>query len=404
MAGRPTAEDYVQTYDANSRRTKVWSGEIEIKPNRNEIVETALDLQDDGPLTPKMIMAYGSDGDYAVLDMSRAPLDLSSMDVQGRGVTGAFDLYAFTDRGIYRPGESIQLTTLLRDSKAMAIEGRNLTLRVLRPDNAVEEKRTLTDDKFGGYVETINLPLQAARGQWTLEIAVEGTETKIVKTVSVEDFVPQRLKLSMQPEEQPVLRAEEIRKISLNAQFYYGAPGSNLETEAELRLQRDPNPFPDYKNYSFGDVTETFREVSRDIALPMTDEMGTAIAEFKLSKSEVTSSFPLRLSVIGGVAEPGGRYVRENQFIPVRNMSEYVGFKSKFGARAERRKPADIELVSLSAEGEPMSSEVTWTLNREDRNYSWYRYRNRWQYRNRTTDVFISDGTMTVRRSQTPGC
>ena len=488
-----TADDYVSTYDANSRRTEVWAGDVEIEPNRNEIVETGFDLQDkmgdkglgayiliaeheiegepeyrwakamrwlistdlalstyrgsdalhisvrsiktarlragvrldliasnneklaevitdsegravfgkallsgDGPLSPKMIMAYGSDGDYAVLDMSRAPLDLSSMDVQGRGVSGPFDLYAFTDRGIYRPGESIRLTTLLRDSKALAVEGRNLTLRVLRPDNAEEEKRTLIDDKFGGYVETIKLPAQAARGQWTLEIVVEGTETKIVKTISVEDFVPQRLKLSLKPEEQPVLTAGETRTITLDAQFYYGAPGSNLETEAEIRIQRDPNPFPDFKTYSFGDVTETFREVSRDISVPMTDETGAATTDVKLSKSEITSSFPLRASFIAGVAEPGGRYVRENLFIPVREKFEYIGFKTTFGSRAERRKPAPIELVSLSTAGQRIASEVTWTLNREDRDYSWYRYRNRWQYRNRTTDVFMSDGTMQI--------
>lgn len=488
-----TADEYVQIYDANSRRTEVWSGDLEIKPDRNEVVETAFDLQDKigdaglgayiliaehvvegqsthrrakalrwlistdlalstyqgsdalhisvrsiksarlkagvrldliaanneklaevitdsegravfdkallsgtGPLVPQMIMAYGADGDYAVLDMSRAPLDLSSMDVQGRGVTEAFDLYVFTDRGIYRPGESIRLTTLLRDSNAVAIEGRNLTLRVLRPDNTEEETRTLSDDKFGGYVETINLPSQAPRGSWSLEIAVEGTDTKIVETVSVEDFVPQRLKLSLKPEEQPVLSAGETRNITLDAQFYYGAPGSNLETEAEIRVQRDPNPFPKFKAYTFGDVTESFRERSVDVKVPMTDENGQAVAKLRLNKSDTTSSFPLRASFIAGVSEPGGRYVRENVFIPVRDKSEYVGFKSTFGARAERRKPAPIELVSLAASGERIASEVTWTLNREDRDYSWYRHRNRWQYRNRTTDFFMSDGTLKI--------
>ncbi|MEP3655162.1 MAG: alpha-2-macroglobulin [Litorimonas sp.] len=488
-----TADDYVSTYDANSRRTEVWSGDLDITPNRNEVVETAFDLQEKigdkglgayiliaehivegepeyrrakamrwlistdlalstyegsdvlhisvrsiksatlkagvrldliasnneklaevitdsqgravfgkallsgtGPLSPRMIMAYGADGDYAVLDMSRAPLDLSTMDVQGRSVFGPFDLYAFTDRGIYRPGQSIRLTTLLRDSNAVAIEGRNLTLRVLRPDGTEEEKRTLSDDKFGGYVETIDLPAQASRGSWSLEIGVEGTDTAIVKTVSVEDFVPQRLKLSLKPEDQPVLAAGETRNLTLDAQFYYGAPGSNLETEAELRVQRDPNPFPDFKAYRFGDVTESFRERYVDVTVPMTDDDGQGVAKLRLDKSDTTSSFPLRASFIAGVAEPGGRYVRENVFIPVRDNSEYVGFKSTFGARAERRKPAPIELVSLSSAGDRVESEVTWTLNREDRDYSWYRYRNRWQYRNRTTDFFISDGTLTI--------
>lgn len=492
-----TADEYVRTYDANSKRTKVWSGDLEIAPNRNEIVETAFDLQDKigdqglgafiliaehiegdsspyrrakalrwlistdmaltsysgadalhlsvrsiksaglkpgvrldliaanneklaevitdsqgravfdsallsgtGPLKPRMIMAYGADGDYAVLDLARAPLDLSAMDVQGRSVTGPFDLYAFTDRGIYRPGQSIHLTTLLRDEKALAIEGRVLTLKVFRPDGVEEFSRTLNNEEMGGYVEKIDLPAQAARGSWSIEIGVEGTDTKIVKNVSVEDFVPQRLKLTLTPEDQPVLKADTDRNITLDAQFYYGAPGSDLETEAELRVQRDPNPFPEFKGYSFGDTTESFRERYVDVNVPMTDKEGQSTAKIRLNKSDTDSSFPLRASFIGGVAEPGGRYVRENVFIPVRNQSHYLGFKSTFGERAERGKPAAIELVSLNTAGERVASTVTWTLNREDRDYSWYRHRSRWQYRVRTTDFFISDGTLDITKDK----
>jgi len=488
-----TANDYVSTYDASGRRTEVWSGEMDIALNRNEIVETPFDLQDKieaqglgafilvaeyivegdqpynrakalrwlistdmaltsyhgadalhlsvrsiktaelksgvrldliaanneklaevltdrqgravfddaimsgtGPEMPRMIMAYGTDGDYAVLDLSRAPLDLTAMDVQGRGVKGPFDLYAFTDRGIYRPGETVQLTTLLRDNNAIAIEGRVLTLSVKRPDGSEETKRTLADENLGGYIETIKLPAQAPRGSWTLEVGVEGTDTKIETEISVEDFVPQKLKLSLSPEEQPVLAAGDVREVTLDAQFYYGAPGSNLETEAEMRIQRDPNPFPDYKGFSFGDLTESFREESIDVKVTTTNDEGKAVAKLRLNPSDTKSSFPLRASFIAGVAEPGGRFVRENVFIPVRDQDKYIGFKSKFGDRAERNKPAGIELVSLASSGERIESNVTWTLYREDRNYSWYRYRSRWQYRNRTTDFFMADGSLAI--------
>ena len=492
-----TVDDYVQTYDANSQRTEIWSGEIEVETNRNEIVETAFNLQDKiegqdhgafiliaqhivegepeyrrakalrwlistdlaltsyhgsdalylsvrsiekaqlkagirldliaanneklseattdsegravfdqallsgiGPLKPKMIMAYGPDGDYAVLDLSRAPLDLSAMDVQGRAVPEEFDLYAFTDRGIYRPGESIQLTALLRDNDAIAIQGRVLSLVVKRPDGSEYLEQSLTNEDMGGYVHRIALPAQAARGKWSLDLTVEGTDTKIKKSISVEDFVPQRLKLTVAPEEQPVLAAGEDRDIKLDAQFYYGAPGANLETEAELRLQRDPNPFPDYKKYTFGDVTQTFKERNITIKLPMTDDEGQASAKIRLTPSDTSSSFPLRASFIAGVAEPGGRYVRENVFIPVRDQANYIGFKSRFGARAERNKPAEIGIISLAASGERSSGKLTWTLNREERNYSWYRYRSRWQYRNRTNDMFVADGSLTIGKDR----
>jgi len=460
-----TAEDYVRTYDAGSRRTEIWSGEMDVTPDRNKVVDPPFNLQDkiedeglgafiliaeyivegDRPYrrakalrwlistdmalssyhgadalhlsvrsiksaklksgvrldliaanNEKLAEVLTDDGDYTVLDLSRAPLDLSAMDVQGRGVTGPYDLYAFTDRGIYRPGETVQLTTLLRDNNAVAIEGRVLTLTVNRPDGSEETKRTLNDENMGGYIASIKLPSQAARGNWTLEVGVEGTDTRIETEISVEDFVPQRLKLSLSPEEQPVLAADDVREITLDAQFYYGAPGSNLETEAEFRLQRDPNPFPDFKGYSFGDVTETFRESNVKVTVPLTGDDGKALAKLRLNESDTKSSFPLRASFIGGVAEPGGRFVRENVFIPVRDQANYIGFKSTFGERADRLKPAGIKLIGLAASGERVASSITWTLNREDRNYSWYRYRSRWQYRNRTTDFFLADGSIEI--------
>jgi len=319
-----------------------------------------------GPAEPRMIMAYGADGDYAVLDLSRAPLDLSTLDVQGRDVAGEFDLYSFTDRGIYRPGETVQLTTLLRDSHAVAVEDRVLKIVVKRPDGSQQSSRILEDSKMGGFAAQIDLPAQAARGKWSLEIGVEGTDVTIEKSISVEDFVPQRLKLSLSPEQQDVLTTGDVREITLDAQFYYGAPGSNLETEAELRIQKDPNPFPDFKGYNFGDVTETFRESNTDLTIPMTDDEGKSTAKLSLQKTDVDSSFPLRASFIAGVSEPGGRYVRENIFIPVRKQSSYIGFKSKFGDRAERRNPAGIELVALSSAGERIASDVDWTLYREE--------------------------------------
>ncbi|WP_427450744.1 alpha-2-macroglobulin family protein [Litorimonas sp. WD9-15] len=357
-------------------------------------------LSGKGPLAPRMVMAYGPNGDYAVLDLSRAPLDLSTMDVQGREGAGAFDLYSFTDRGIYRPGETVHLNVLLRDSYANAIEGRTLTLDILRPDGSEDSSRELpAQGQAGGYVTSVDLPADAARGIWKLRVGVEGTDAVKVQKISVEDFVPQRLKLDLLPEDQPVLKSGETRRLSLDAQFYYGAPGSNLETEGEIRVQRDPNPFPEFSNYSFGDVTETYQEQFIPVDVPMTDDEGQAGLTFKLAETETRSTYPLRASVIAGVAEPGGRYVRENRFIPVRPLDLYTGFDPKFDGRADRQLAAQIDLISLNAAGERVAADLTWTLVKEERDYNWYRQYDRWQYRVRTSNIFMDKGEIRIETS-----
>ncbi|MEL6257964.1 MAG: MG2 domain-containing protein, partial [Pseudomonadota bacterium] len=74
-------------------------------------------LAGSGNLSPKMVMAYGAQaqgGDFAVLDLTRAPVDLASDAVGGRRVDGEIDGFLYTERGIYRPGETVHLNALLR--------------------------------------------------------------------------------------------------------------------------------------------------------------------------------------------------------------------------------------------------------------------------------------------------
>jgi len=79
-----TADDYVRTYDANSRRTEVWSGELEIEKNRNEIVETAFDLQDkidDKGLGAYILIAEHNVEDQPVYRRAKAMRWLISTDL-----------------------------------------------------------------------------------------------------------------------------------------------------------------------------------------------------------------------------------------------------------------------------------------------------------------------------------
>ena len=77
-----------------------------------------------GSDTPRMIMAFGAENDLAVLDLSRAAVDVSSEDIGGRYVSADIDGFVYTERGIYRPGETVHLTSLLRTRSGFGVEDR----------------------------------------------------------------------------------------------------------------------------------------------------------------------------------------------------------------------------------------------------------------------------------------
>ena len=93
---------------------------------------------------------------------------------------------------------------------------------------------------------------------------------------SVEDFVPQRLRVRIDANE-TVLRRGQARPIAIQADFLYGAPGAGLAVEGEGRLMVDPNPFPEQEGYAFGNTDESFDE--RYFQLPGTVTDGTGHAQ-----------------------------------------------------------------------------------------------------------------------------
>ncbi|MEM9053982.1 MAG: alpha-2-macroglobulin family protein, partial [Pseudomonadota bacterium] len=68
-----------------------------------------------GNQSPKMVLASGLKGDTAILDLTRAPVDVSELNTGGRVTPGEVDAYLYTERGIYRPGETVHLTAMMRD-------------------------------------------------------------------------------------------------------------------------------------------------------------------------------------------------------------------------------------------------------------------------------------------------
>mgnify|MGYP000946539455 CR=1 FL=1 len=59
----------------------------------------------------------GNDPDYAFLDLTTAAFDLSDRGVSGREQSGALEAFIFPERGVYKPGETIHLTAIVRDKK-----------------------------------------------------------------------------------------------------------------------------------------------------------------------------------------------------------------------------------------------------------------------------------------------
>ena len=124
----------------------------------------------EGGLSPAMLTVSGEKTDYAFLSLKSSAFDLSDRGVSGRAVPAGADAFVYAERGVYRSGETVYLTALLRDGQGNAVTGGPLTLVIERPDGVEFRRAVLADQGAGG--RSLTLPLNSAvpTGTWRARV------------------------------------------------------------------------------------------------------------------------------------------------------------------------------------------------------------------------------------------
>ncbi|MEE9346765.1 MAG: MG2 domain-containing protein, partial [Robiginitomaculum sp.] len=353
-------------------------------------------MEGTGPVSAQMLMAYGKAGDFAMLDLSRAPLDLSDRNIGGRKVYGEVDVYAYTDRGVYRPGENVHLTMMLRDSDGRAVD-REATLSILKPNGMEAYSERVSGLMAGTLVHDYAVSRSAPRGIWQAVIDIDGIGVVGMADFSVEDFVPQKITVDLETSDE-VLRLSSASTLTVRSDFLYGAPGKDLEAEADMRVRVDPRPFPAFKDYHFGMADESFQELDIELGKSMTDATGMAQFDMGLEEYDFDTRAPLRAEITAGVAEPGGRYIQNSTRVPLHAHDFYLAIKPSFDDdRAPRRANADFSVIAVDDTGKPVDMDgLDWELIEEEWDYHWYRQNGRWHYRRDVRDLPMAAGEFAV--------
>lgn len=345
---------------------------------------------------PALLTATGADGDYAYLDLTEAGLDLSDRGVEGRAAPPPVDVFLATERGIYRPGDTLHATILARDTDAKAIPGLPLTVITTRPDGVEHERRVLPDIGAGGRALSLDLPPGAQRGTWTLAVHADPDAAALSRaSVLVEDFVPERIDFDLDLPHGALPPSSQV-PLTISAQYLYGAPGAGLGIEGELRIT--PTDSHDaWPGYRFGATDTPFEP--RDLALPAgtTGADGTAKLSLELPLPEnVTTPLSARLTV--RLSDASGRPVEREAIRQVATPVPLIGVKPLFDGAAEQGGTARFEVISLAA-GEQRSARenLRWELYRVRTDYQWYEVNGSWNYEPITTRERVADGTLDTR-------
>jgi uncharacterized protein YfaS (alpha-2-macroglobulin family) len=319
------------------------------------------------------IYAYGGQGEFSTLSFDGPALDLSDRGVGGRPLPGPLDVLAFSERGIYRPGETAYVTLLLRDDHGDAVEHLPLIAKLLDPNGTEVETRNLADQGGGGYRMDLPFPVSAKSGQWTVtaHAAADGDAIGSV-TFQVADFVPPRIEFDVTSPAKIIAKQKPV-DIDVAARFLYGAPAADLNGELSVVLRRAAKPYPAFADYQFGQ--EQDRDLPPIQVNPVTfktDAEGKAKTSLTLPALPVTTQ-PLEAVVHASVFDIGGRPVERTMTLPVESQPFVVGIKPNFEGSLERDSVAGFSVIAVDRDGKRIARKgLTWMLYKVY--YEWQEY------------------------------
>ncbi|KAF1728290.1 hypothetical protein CSC76_05865 [Pseudoxanthomonas mexicana] len=317
--------------------------------------------------------------DVSMLPFNQPALDLSEFAVAGREQAW-FDVFAWSGRDLYRPGETVRISALLRDNDGRPVPapkqggGQPVFLRLKQPDGKVFRETRLQPGAQGYFSFEQAIPTEAPTGRWQVEFRTDPASKEAVQgmTLRIEEFLPERMKLDLDAA-QPVLKPGEALKLKATAAYLYGAPASGNRFTAKLAVAIEQHPLDQLPGYFFGDPTMELPKDAKDIIDTTLPENGVLQEDIALP-AEAKPRSPIAAIVSGSVYETGGRTVNRTLKRVLWPANALVGIRPLFDDKdgADANANAGFEVVRVDAGGKPQPGKgLKATLVRELRDYHW---------------------------------
>ena len=292
------------------------------------------------------VVKTANDISFIPFDRPQRRTNLSRFDIGGERHqdSNSDDLngFLFSDRGIYRPGETTQIGMIVKDTQLFNVDGVPLEIVIYDPRGNEVDAHRFHLGKFGLSDYSFETNTTSPTGEYfaSLHLVRDGRSDgkayraeRIGSTVfSVEEFQPDTLRIKNQLEN-TVLNgwnnAVKINSITTLTNLF-GTPAQDRNILARMSVQPQRFSFKQYKNYVFSETGVDFSQNALRIDKQLESKKSDAdgITQYELDLSQFKSgTYRLRMDV-EGFEQGGGRSVKAVSSILVSPLEKLVGYKA----------------------------------------------------------------------------
>lgn len=265
---------------------------------------------------------------YTKLEDGNA-LSLSNFNVSGKQLQKGLKGFLYTERGVYRPGDSIHLTFVLNDVANPLPKNHPVKLEVTDARGKLVQRTVLSASESGQvengfYYFPITTEASAPTGNWNATVTVGGVQFS--EAIKIATIKPNRLKIKLDFEDE-ILDASKPVKGTANGLWLHGAPARNLKIEMDATLRATHTAFPKFEKYVFNDPIRTFNEIEIPIIETNLSSEGVVTFNKKIDLSEKAPGM-LRATFLTKIFEGGGDFSVDVFSKNLAPYSHFVGLRS----------------------------------------------------------------------------
>ena len=346
--GAPVPSAQVKLISDNNQTllngTTNWAGFVEF----TDVAEKTEDF------IPFMITVSKRD-DLAFIQLDRHEIATADFNIAGSAyLQKGYEAFLYTSRGVYRPGETVQLAGIVRGPKQVTPQPLPTKIEVLSPDGRIIRELRLQTNKSGACDVQIPIPDYALTGNYIAKMRIANQVVGRVQ-FQVEEFMPDRIKVAVTAGKSTYKLGEEL-DIEVTAINLFGPPAAGRTVEASCELEAAPfikkDTLPStsatqWDSFIFGNTRSNFEKQRIGLGETKTDASGKVHYQFTIPETLKAPSL-LNGILTATVSETGGRAVTASHRVVIHPYSHYVGLRRTKTGDVKINQPLQFDYIAVN--------------------------------------------------------
>lgn len=321
---------------------------------------------------PAFVVARDRKGGQSLIKTNNGEaLSYSKFDIGGETIEKGVSAFAYTNRGVWRPGDELQLNLMISDMEAKLPADYPVVLEVYDASSRLYARQSNNSPVGGIYTFNVLTSPNDETGQWRAAFKVGNSV--INKYLRVETVKPNRLEIKFDTPD--VISLTSPRNARLNAKWLNGLTASGLKAEITVRVRQGKTTFKSFPSYTFGNDSEEFYPDELYLFDGPLDGQGNALVSFE-PLQELSADQMINATFITTVYEAGGDFSIGSSTGKLSPCSRYVGVEmpeteSKYGEYYFTNRNWKFPIAVVNENGELAKSTIALE-------YQFYKLDNYW--------------------------